>query len=86
LTGLNKQEDDFHDEINSFSVSQLYPRISYKQGTPVLYKLRNEKLERNIMTRETLEHGEDPVSDSADKNNGRHIFDLVIKVNKLFSF
>ena len=38
------------------------------------------------MTRETLEHGEDPVSEPADKNNGRHIFDLVIKVNKSFSF
>ena len=59
---------------------------TYKELQFYMIKLRNEKLERNIMTRETLEHGEDPVSDSADKNNGRHIFDLVIKVNKSFSF
>jgi len=59
---------------------------TYKELQFYIIKLRNEKLERNIMTRETLEQEEDPVSDSADKNNGRHIFDLVIKVNKSFSF
>ena len=33
-----------------------------------------------------LNHEGDPVSGFADKNNGRYIFDLVIKVNKSFSF